>query len=368
MLTRIAKADWRHRRRVLATSDIHAHPDELRAVLKAADYAPEEDALVICGDLLEKGRKNLETLRLVMELAETGEVCTLVGNADVTLLNLLTGDSELRRQAQAHMVRNKGWWGWTVWDEVCAELGLAFTPEMDFEAVIPRARRHLAREIDFLAALPTVLDTPDRVFVHAGLTTPVLSALEGRDNDPLIRMDDFFHDAPAFDKTVVAGHWPVSLLWPDRLSMEPLADEKRNILCIDGGMGVKRMGQINLLCFAAEGGGFTSFGSDSLPRCRALAAQSASPGRCLRWTNRFVDTVRAQGDMSEIVQGGERMLVPTAFLYDGGGGRIACDDVTDARLEVRAGDILHGVEAVEKGIFCKLNGLCGWYDGPAEWL
>ncbi len=368
MLTHIATADWRDKRRVLATSDIHAHPDELRAVLKAADYAPEADALAICGDLLEKGRKNLETLRLVMALAERGDVRTLVGNADVTLIHLLTGDDEQRRQAQARMVRNKGWWGWTVWDEVCGELGLAFTPDMDFEAVIPRARRHLAREIDFLAALPTVLDTPGMIFVHAGLTTEALAELEGTDNAPLIRMDDFFHQAPAFSKQVVTGHWPVGLLWPDRLSMNPLADKTRNLICIDGGMGVKRMGQINLLSFPAEGGGFTWVSGDSLPRCRALASQSASPGRCVRWTNRFPDAIKSLGDISEIVLGGETMLVPTAFLYDGGGGRIACDDVTDARLAVSPGDILHCVEAAGEGIFCKLNGLCGWYDGPVQWL
>lgn len=368
MLTHIATADWRDKRRVLATSDIHAHPEALRAVLKAADYAPEEDALVICGDLLEKGRQNLETLRLAMELMEKGDVCVLVGNADVTLLHLLTGDDELRRQARARMVRNKGWWGWTVWDEVCAELGVAFTPDMDFEAVIPRARRHLAREIGFLAGLPTVLDTPGRIFVHAGLTTPALVTLEGKDNDPLIRMDDFFHHAPAFDKTVVAGHWPVCLLWPDRLSMNPLADPARNIICIDGGMGVKRMGQVNLLSFPPEGDGFTWVSGDELPRCRALAPQSAVPGHCVRWTNRFVDGVKTMGDISEMIQGGKTMLVPTAFLYDDGDGKTACDDVTDARLEVRAGDILHCVEAAGQGIFCKFNGLCGWYDGPVEWL
>ena len=82
MLTKIGRAVFAPDQRVLVTSDIHGHCDQLRQLLEKASYAPEKDVLVIVGDMLEKGWQNLETLRFVMHLSETGKVYTLIGNAD----------------------------------------------------------------------------------------------------------------------------------------------------------------------------------------------------------------------------------------------------------------------------------------------
>ena len=51
--------------RVIAVSDVHGHADYLRGVLGRVCLTAD-DALVIVGDLLEKGPKNLETLREVI--------------------------------------------------------------------------------------------------------------------------------------------------------------------------------------------------------------------------------------------------------------------------------------------------------------
>ena len=105
MLTKIGHAVFAPDQRVLVTSDIHGHCDQLRQLLEKASYAPEKDVLVIVGDMLEKGWQNLETLRFVMHLSETGKVYTLIGNADTTLYNLLTtANADERRKKCFHLV------------------------------------------------------------------------------------------------------------------------------------------------------------------------------------------------------------------------------------------------------------------------
>ena len=83
-----------------------------------AAFAPDQRVLVIVGDMLEKGWQNLETLRFVMHLSETGKVYTLIGNADTTLYNLLTTENvDERRKLTDRINGGKRYWSWTVWDE-----------------------------------------------------------------------------------------------------------------------------------------------------------------------------------------------------------------------------------------------------------
>ena len=368
MLTRVKHITPPPGKRLLITSDVHGHADDLRALLKAAAYQPREDILVFCGDLLEKGSRNLETLRLVMGLAREGQVYTLAGNTDLTLYQLLTARGEALRQVIDHMNGGKRYWGWTAWDEVCGEMGMEYTSDMDFSAAIARARVHLRDEIAFLGEMLTILATPDYLFVHAALPHERLDELEGTDNWPLIKTNDFYGTAPAFSRWVVVGHWPVQLNHTVIQSAAPMVDEQRKLICLDGGCGVKRTGQLNMMVL--EGGERRFLSCDSHPRFRALASQEASREEpaYIKWTTRFIESSEAQGDVSKISYHGREFFVPTSFVtwnqWDG----LICDDVTDYRLPVREGEILHCIEPTSRGLFCKKESRCGWYDGPYEWL
>ena len=242
MLTRIGHAAFAADRRILVTSDIHGHCDQLRQLLEKACYEPDNDALIIVGDMLEKGWQNLETLRMVMRLSENGEVYTLIGNADLTLYNFLTvDDGEVRKKLIERINGGKRYWSWTVWDEVCQEIGMPYAPDMDFDEAVRRARVHLKKEIEFLGNALTILETPEYIFVHAALPHERLSELEGTDNWPLVKTDDFYGSAPAFSRWVVTGHWPVPLMRETLQSANPVVDEVRKLICLDGGCGVKRV-------------------------------------------------------------------------------------------------------------------------------
>ena len=314
MLTRIGHAVFAPNRRVLVTSDIHGHADDLRVLLQEANYAPGQDVLIICGDVLEKGRQNLKALRMVMQLAEQGEVYFLIGNTDMTLYRLLTQEGDELQRTIKSMNGGKAYWGWTAWDEVCAELGLEYTPEMDFDTAIRRARSHLTSELDFLSRALTILETPEYIFVHAALPHERLDELEGTDNWPLLKRDNFFGDAPAFTRWVTVGHWPVQLNRTTVQSAEPMVDEQRRLICIDGGCGVKRTGQLNMMIL--ENGQRRFLFYDDHPRVRALADQMPSSHEpvYIKWTTRFIESSEQQGDVCRIVYHGRELTVPASFV------------------------------------------------------
>ena len=58
------------RGRLLAVSDVHGNLPWLRGLLERARFS-SEDALVLVGDLVEKGPESLATLRYVIDLSRT---------------------------------------------------------------------------------------------------------------------------------------------------------------------------------------------------------------------------------------------------------------------------------------------------------
>ena len=62
--------------RLLAVSDVHGNLPWLRGLLEKVGFSTD-DALVLVGDLVEKGTDSLSTLRYVMELSNTHTVHVL---------------------------------------------------------------------------------------------------------------------------------------------------------------------------------------------------------------------------------------------------------------------------------------------------
>jgi protein phosphatase len=81
--------------------DIHGCFDELAELLRKLGYAvdaenftakpPEGRKAVFWGDLCDRGPKNIETLRLVMEMHNSGNAWCVPGNHDIKLLKYLRG-------------------------------------------------------------------------------------------------------------------------------------------------------------------------------------------------------------------------------------------------------------------------------------
>ena len=167
--TQILTHPYKKGQRILATSDIHGHPDHLRAVLNAADFC-DDDLLVIVGDIVEKGPDSLGALRYVMELAERGNVLVLMGNVDAWRVQMTTGVNEDNAADFWDYLRGlHDWCGSSFYAEMARECGYTLTSADDILRAKEAILSHFQNELSFLASRPTVLQIGDFVFVHGGL-------------------------------------------------------------------------------------------------------------------------------------------------------------------------------------------------------
>ena len=202
----VRKIDFPERGRLLAVSDVHGNLPWLKGLLEKAAFSPE-DALVLVGDLVEKGPESLATLRYVMELSRTHTVHALCGNCDNLAADFVWGGSGLDRDFYRYYLQ--------VWGErslvvqMAREAGLPAESPEDLPALRSGLAKHFAPELCFLRDLPTVLTAPNYVFVHGGV--PSYEHMEELDAWRCMKNDDFLGQGYAFPYYCVVGHWPVTL-------------------------------------------------------------------------------------------------------------------------------------------------------------
>ena len=349
-------------RRILAVSDIHGNLAWLRGLLARAALDPG-DVLVIVGDLLEKGPESLETLRFVMDLSKTRPVYCVMGNCDGLCLNL--------RPARGHGVHDlMGYLRFhpesLVW-QLAAEAGFPLRSADDLPALGGLLETAFPREMAFLRAMPTVLETDDYVFVHGGV--PSYEHMEDLSAWACMKNDDFMGQGHSFPKYCVVGHWPTTLYRVHSPDADPLVDRTRRILSIDGGCVLKRGGQLNgVLLPRSPSEDFVTLRYDDYPQRTALDPQEASRHPVnIRWVDNAVEVLEQGEEFSLCRQKstGQTLWVLTSYLGHWGGSD-RCEDATDHRLAVSPGDRLGVVEETSRGALVKKEGRLGWYYGRLE--
>ena len=285
----INRENFPDNKRILVTSDIHGHADRLRRVLEASDFS-DDDILVIVGDMIDKGPESLKTLQLIMKLSEKGNVRALAGNNDMwRLLHMDYLSADSAQSFYDYLLHNRKWYGSSIFDDMAQEIGMYPESPEKLPEIRDAVYERFSKEIEFIRRLPTILETQNFIFVHGGLPSKDLDNLQVRDIYGVLSIGSFYKTELSFDKFVVVGHFPVDTYNDSICQLNPLIDTKRKIISIDGGCGVrfigdkeleaKESGQLNLLVIPninCSPETITSIYTDDFPVVIAKDAQKAS--------------------------------------------------------------------------------------------
>ncbi len=354
------------RRRVVAVSDIHGNLPFLKGLLDKIGFS-RADILVLVGDMIEKGPASLDTLHFIMELCRTHTVYPVAGNCDdlVPEFALGNGEGDAPFFLRYLSVRPQ-----STLRQMGALAGADRADTLEDLARLRRAvRERFMPELEFLRDLPTVVRTPELLFVHGGVSDE--EHPERLDAWHCMKNDDFRDQRPHFRRWCVVGHWPVTLYRPEIPSAAPIVDVNQHLVSIDGGCVLKLDGQLNALILPdARSQDFTWTAFDGRRVAEALADQADSVrSKNIRWSEHEVEVLVPGPEFSRCrhTATGYEMDILTRYLKDPSARFTTCEDATDYELPVTAGDRLSIVEETSRGVLAKKHGVTGWYRGPLRW-
>lgn len=366
LTTKIEQISIEPGKRILVTSDIHGHLSYFKKVLKKASFC-NDDILFIVGDMIEKGPENLETLRYIMGLCKQGNVITLIGNVDAYRLKLIYELSEENVNGFYNYILNlRQRVGTSFYEELANECGYSINSPEDILLSKQAVISHFKDEFEFIAGLPTVVETQNYIFVHGGLREKQVSENIGKRVLELTKFDAFAERTPdIFDKYVIAGHWPVVLYGSEIPQMNPIINRDKRIISIDGGCGVKKDGQLNLLIIpdinsCVDDISYISY--DEIPTVYALESQEPnSESLYISWINREIRVLEKGEEFSyvEHIKSGRKLYIPNSHIRN----ENESFDYTDYVLPVKKGDRLSVISKNSKGCIAKKDGVVGWYCG-----
>ena len=266
--------------------------------------------------------------------------------------------------------------------DMMADIGLLVDKLTEETAAEYRARLrdHFREEIAFLASRPVVLEAGRYIFVHGGLPTDDLTQVEGLFAEQFLKNDAFLKKEYFFERYMVVGHWPVCLYDDQKECVAPIFEQKKNIIAIDGGCGLKQVGQLNALLIPDQNAemrelSWESF--DEFPCAIALEDQEpVAPTIHIQYFDSQVELLEERGDLLLLRHpgSGRDFLVPTGHTWQKMGlmirgqeeptaGELHCDDYCDEKLKINAGDELSVIWRTSIGCYVKCRGRIGWYCG-----
>ncbi|WP_059174000.1 metallophosphoesterase [Bacillus sp. FJAT-27445] len=243
--------------RVIVISDIHGEINLFKELLEKVQFC-NDDYLIINGDLCEKGGNSKEVVRYVMELTATNpNVHVIEGNCDALVEHLLKENPQLLN----YMTTRDN----TLFKEWLEQIGYQLTKHSTIQEVKEVLTHHYENELKWLAELPTAIETDRYIFVHAGLED--IENWKETERSSALGMPSFLEKSHRAGKYVIVGHWPVVNYSTDIPSDNPIIDEAKKIIAIDGGNVIKPTGQLNAFIIQRTAGidSFSHIYVDQLP-------------------------------------------------------------------------------------------------------
>ncbi|MDY5278939.1 metallophosphoesterase [Sharpea porci] len=354
-ITKKVKGDYR----LIAISDIHGHLQYLKALLRKVKYDPDFDYLVIIGDYIEKGDEVLETIKFIEQLSRYPKCYILTGNCEWALCAMMTIPElaneiphYLQRVSANGIVRqlyDKGHYR----EGHCSNL--AMQQEME---------RFLHPHLQFMMHLPTTLKFNDFLFVHAGLENKPnykQGTLHG-----YLEMQHFDDIGHPYNETVIVGHIPTSNYDPRNINNDILFDWKKRIICIDGGIGVKPIAQLNALIIESHQGHISYATESYQPLPVGMILEDVHEGshdyHKICFPDYEVIMLEEGQEFSKCrhVKSGVEMMIKNEFLYTRSSKLYCLDDYTDRFLALEKGSEVKVIGQYGKYSYVSFKGAVGW--------
>jgi len=332
-----------------AISDIHGG---YVAFSQLITYIKPGSPLFILGDIIEKGEDSLNTLRLVQKMCEEKRAFAIMGNNDYAFLKSLEVDNLASFIRRLHNKKS-------IVYQMVSKSNLDGEP-LEIQKKVKEVYK---KEISFLSSLDTEIELEDFVFVHAGLDSGDLQTSSFRGK---LQMPQFYNVGHHMDKIVVCGHYPVAMYYYDRYDNNILIDEKKKIICIDGGYKATNLGQLNMLEIVKEDCGYKYYTYDADEYETILATDDQEHDGSLRgvcWPDLDLELIKHDEYFSivKVKKTKEIFRAKNEYIYETETGLKARDDIPHNFLGFKKGDHLKAIN-ITPGGYClgKINGECGW--------
>ncbi|PFG06458.1 metallophosphoesterase [Bacillus sp. es.034] len=344
--------------RVIVISDIHGELNLFTKLLQEVNFS-SEDHLFINGDLCEKGSNSKGTVRYIMDLIKTNpNVHVTEGNCDTVVEDLLEENPKLMNYIRSRKH--------SVLKEWLDEVGFELKEDTAVQEVKDILTQHFSHEIEWLMELPTAIETDDYIFVHAGLD----DRGDWRETDRIsaITMPAFLEKSHQTGKYVIVGHWPVVNYSSDIPSNNPIVNEGKKIIAIDGGNVIKSTGQLNAFIIHRKknGDSYSQIYTDHHQTCEVVKGYISDPimSGSISYPNYELIPLQPSEHFTLCKQVGtdDQLYVKNEYIHQSEEGTYSAKtDLSCAQISVDYGDIISVVDSSCRGYdLIKKNGKEGW--------
>lgn len=358
---RYQKCTFNHYQRIFITSDIHGDDHGFLMLLDRINIQ-SNDALIIVGDILEKGAHSLLLLRRIMQLSKTMNIYICAGNNDTIF-----------EDWKNHHVKDENihWYIHSRPHSIIKEMALELNKELncvkDISFIKDELFQHFHEEITFLNQLPHIIECEFAIFAHAGIDP--YQPITKQDIDFVLTAPSFGNQKHVFPKKVIVGHWPASNYCKDIICVAPYFHDS-NVISIDGGNSMKSWGQINCLIYQPQLHTFSLVAYDNLPKVKLLDHQFLSKDHySLQFPHTEIN-ILTKNDVDSIcfiphLNKTMTFLNHQIYHYKG---KDYISDQTTYKLELQKDDIVSFVKKVPNGILIKRNHIISFYEGNYQFL
>lgn len=336
-------------KRTIILSDIHGHLDLFIKLLNKINYA-KDDTLIIIGDFIEKGPQILDTIHYLMDLSKRDNVYVLLGNCEWAIHHWTYHKQYIKQYLRGVEV--------SIFHEAFDKYHIDYTKYSN-EQLMLFASYILRKELKFLETLPTLLDTDNYIFVHAGI--------ESRDDylnssmSSMLEQQQFLQSGHKTNKYVVVGHYPTSNYRERLIDNSVIVDHDKKIIAIDGGVGVKRVVQLNACII--ENQQVTEVSVDSYLEVDVYQPYDIKYNdyNKIGWPNYKISIIKEGNQFSKCLNyKGEIIYIKNEFIFLDNNQNYCIDDYCSRHLTVIPGDKVSLVGIYGEYAYVLKNGQIGW--------